>query len=65
MLKMLILIQVLVKSFNLNISTKSQHDPSIFHHSPCIKKKIPKDHIQVFSIQEVTNFNQDEIQTYK
>jgi hypothetical protein len=29
------------------------------------QKKIAKDHIQVFPIQEVANLIQDEIQTYK
>jgi hypothetical protein len=52
---MLILIQVLVKSFNLKISTKAQQNPSIFHHWPNIKGIFLKDHIQVFPIQEIAN----------
>jgi hypothetical protein len=38
---MLIFILILGKSFNLNISTKSQQDPSIFHHGH-VSKEIPK-----------------------
>jgi hypothetical protein len=38
---MLILVLILVKSFNLNISTKSQQDPFIFHHGH-VSKEIPK-----------------------
>jgi len=52
---MLVLIQVLIKSFNLKISKKSRQDPSIFQHWPCIKGQFPKDHTQVFLIQEVAN----------
>jgi hypothetical protein len=38
---MLILILVLLKSFNLNISTNSQQDPSILHHGH-VSEGIPK-----------------------
>jgi hypothetical protein len=51
---MLIFILILVKSFNLNISTKSQQDHPHFTMA-MYQRKFPKDHIQVFLIQEVTN----------
>jgi hypothetical protein len=53
---MLIFIQVLIKNFNLKISTKSQQDP--FHISPLAmyQRKIPKRPYSSFSNQRSCKF---------